>query len=81
MQRSEVTRLDFEDADAQVRRDLVADAHAVAHQIEERENQRNPQHQIFVDEAVEVLIEKQQAGAQKRHVVKSHLTLGHVSHH
>lgn len=89
-----------------MRRDLVADAHAVAHQIQQGQNltdkhskaqlpavtrlraaseitrsyQRDPQHQIFIDETVEVLIEEQQARPEKRHVVKMHLALGHVSH-
>lgn len=73
--------LDSEDVYVQVRCDLIADADTVADQIKEREDQGNPKHNIFIDKAVEILIQKQKCWAYEGCVVQMHFTLRHVRHH
>lgn len=42
--------------------------------------QGNPKHNVFIDEAVEILIQKQKRWAYEGCVVQVHFTLGHVCH-
>lgn len=79
--RLQAWRFQLEDEDVQVGGDLVADAAAVANQVNDGPCQCHPEHQVLINEAVEVLVEEQQAWAQERQVMEVHLTLCHVGHH
>lgn len=54
-----VWRRDAEDSDAQVGGDLEAHTRTVPRQINKREDHGDPEDYVFVDEAVEVLVEDQ----------------------
>lgn len=54
--------LQAKDTDAQVGSDLVAQTCAVACQIHKREDHGDPQDDVLIDEAVEVLVEEEEAG-------------------
>lgn len=73
--------LDSEDMYVQVRRNLIANTDTVADQIKEREDQGNPKYNIFINKAVEILVQKQKCWAYESCVEQMHFTFSHVSHH
>lgn len=68
-----------EEIDAQVLANLEAHLGAVAQQILGAPDEREPQQPDLRHDAVEVLVEEQQRGAEQRPVQILHLRLGHVS--
>lgn len=58
-------RRDAEDLDAQVGGNLEAHARTVACQIQKRKDHGDPENYVLVNEAVEVLVEEEEAGAYK----------------
>lgn len=74
-------RRDAEDLDAQVGGDLEAHARAVACQVQEGEDHSDPEDYVFVDKAVEVLVEEEEARADEGCVGEVQLTLCHVCNH
>lgn len=67
-----------EEIDAQVLADLQADLGAVAQQILGAPDEGEPQQPDLRDDAVEVLVEEQQPGAEQRPVQVIHFRFGHV---
>lgn len=41
-------------------------------------HQRNPQHQVFINKTVEILVQEQQAWPQECYIMEMHLTLCHM---
>lgn len=78
-----MSRRDFDSEDmyVQVRCNLIANTDTVANQIKEREDQGNPQYNIFINKAVKILVQKQKCWTYECCVMQMHFAFGHVCHH
>lgn len=72
---------DAENPDSQVGGDLQTQACAVTQQIHQGQHHSDPQHDVFINVAVEILIQKEESRTNEGCVRKMKLTLGHVCHH
>lgn len=76
-----VRRRDAEDLDAKVGGDLEAHACTVACEIQEGDDHSDPENYVFVNKAVEVLVEEEEARPDEGRVGEAQLTLCHVGDH